>query len=167
MTNLDDKQPIETTKTGGKQHHRPYRMQALMPKAILEIGKIRYDAYEKYGYEDNNYKGIDKLDHIGRALTHIFAYLAGDTQNDHLSHAACRLLMALELELDEKEKPEQKPTERDTQQIIAEALSDSRVERVSRSNYGSLLIEMKDGTCREVPLETITGIPKDAKSIEF
>ena len=111
MTNLDDKQPIETTKTGGKQHHRPYRMQALMPKAILEIGKIRYVAHEEYGYDDDNYKGIDKMDHIGRALTHIFAYLAGDTQNQHLSHAACRLLMALELELEENEKAEWKKVE--------------------------------------------------------
>lgn len=86
---------------GGKQHTSPYRMQALPPKAILEVGKVRREGHDIHGYDDENYKLIDKREHVGRALGHIFKWLDGDTTNDHLSHSCCRLLMALELELEE------------------------------------------------------------------
>ena len=92
---------VSTNDAGGKQHHRPYRSQALPPKALLEVSNVRYIAHEEYGYDDNNYKLIPKEDHLGRALTHILSYLAGDRSNNHLSHAATRLLFALELDLEE------------------------------------------------------------------
>lgn len=89
---------------GGKQHTSPYRMQALPPKAILEVGKVRREGHDIHGYEDENYKLIDKKEHVGRALGHIFKWLDGATDNDHLAHSCCRLLMALELELEEEQK---------------------------------------------------------------
>ena len=100
---LSNDAPPSVNKQGGKQHHRPFRMQAIPPKAILEVGKVRYIGYNDLGYDDENYKLISKTEHIGRALTHLFAYLAGDDSNDHLSHAACRILFALEMEIDSKE----------------------------------------------------------------
>lgn len=90
--------------SGGKQHTSPYRMQALMPKAILEVGKVRREGHDIHGYDDENYKLIPKEEHVGRALGHLFKWLDGDKSNDHLSHAACRVLMALELELEEAQK---------------------------------------------------------------
>ena len=103
MTDLDNNTAPTVNEKGGKQHHRPYRMQAIPPKAILEVGKVRYIGHEQLGYEDDNYKKIDKEDHIGRALTHLFAYLSGDRSNEHLSHAACRILFALEMDIEDQE----------------------------------------------------------------
>ena len=100
---LSNDAPPSVNEQGGKQHHRPFRMQAIPPKAILEVGKVRYIGYNDLGYDDENYKLIAKEEHIGRALTHLFAYLAGDDSNDHLSHAACRILFALEMEIESKE----------------------------------------------------------------
>lgn len=103
MGDLDQNQPIVANETGGKQHFRPYRMQAIPPKAIMEVGKVRWEAVNVHGYDDDNYKDIPCDEHLGRALTHIYAYLSGDRSNDHLSHASCRLLMALELFLEQQE----------------------------------------------------------------
>ena len=96
----EDGLAIETTKDGGKQHHRPYRMQAIPAKAILEVGKVRDKAYHEHGYPDDNYKGIDIKENVGRAIMHLYAWLSGDRSNDHLSHAATRALFALEQELE-------------------------------------------------------------------
>lgn len=104
MHGLDDNQKIKVNDNGGKEHERPFRSQALFFKALLAISGVRYDAVVNKGYEDDNYKKIDKYQHLGRCLTHLFAYMSGDKSNDHLSHAATRLLMALEMDLDEQDE---------------------------------------------------------------
>lgn len=51
---------------------------------------------EKYGAL--NYMKIPTGDHLNHCLQHIFAYLMGDTSDDHLSHAMVRMLFACEVE---------------------------------------------------------------------
>lgn len=103
MNGLDDNQTVGSNEAGGLQHVRPFKSEALFFRALLAVSNLRYDACTNKGYPDDNYLRISKTDHIGRALTHLFAYMAGDTSNDHLTHAACRVLMALEIDRIEKE----------------------------------------------------------------
>lgn len=105
-TTTQSETEMSTNESGGKQHKRPFRCQAIPPKAALEIGKVRYVGFNEYGYSDDNYKLIDANEHLGRALRHIFLALDGEDRRNNLSHAATRLLFALEQEIENEQKGE-------------------------------------------------------------
>ena len=65
--------------------------------AAAEVAK--YGA-EKYGETlfDRNYKKIPPEEHVNHAIQHLFAYLAGDESDDHLSHAILRTMFAFEVD---------------------------------------------------------------------
>ncbi len=87
--------PIVTNEVGAKQSAVPYRCDLLPARATLAVAGVLHEGAVKYG--DDNWKGIPVREHLNHALTHILAYLASDRQDQHLEHAACRLLMAVEL----------------------------------------------------------------------
>ena len=60
--------------------------------AIVEIAKVLQEGATKY--EANNWRLIPQEEHINHALIHYLAYLMGDTQDEHLAHCMCRLMMA-------------------------------------------------------------------------
>lgn len=87
--------PTEVKANGAKQSASPYRIDLLPAKASLHVSQILAEGAKKYG--ENNWRGLTVADNVNHALVHFFAYLAGDTSDDHLGHAATRALFALEL----------------------------------------------------------------------
>lgn len=100
---------------GGRQHKVAHRCEALFPKAILEVARLRAEGHDVHGYDDLNYLNISEEDHVGRALRHILLWQAGDCEDgscdEHLVHAACRILMAVEM-LKEKDNVRKASLER-------------------------------------------------------
>lgn len=87
--------PLAVNEHGGRQSHLPYRLDLLPAQATLAVGKVLKHGADKYG--ENNWHAISTREHLAHLLAHVFAYLAGDASDDHLEHAACRALMALEI----------------------------------------------------------------------
>ncbi len=93
--------PVLTNAAGGKQSHIPFRFDLLLRcKSIAEVAKIMAEGAEKYGAE--NWHNISSQEHLNHALTHISAYQLGDTQDDHIGHAVCRMIMAHEMSMKEE-----------------------------------------------------------------
>lgn len=83
--------------TGAKQSHSPYRLDLIPALSLFDVAAVLSAGAEKYGVD--NWRGIPVNEHINHALVHIYAYLSGDTQDNHLGHAACRMMMAHEQQL--------------------------------------------------------------------
>jgi dATP/dGTP diphosphohydrolase len=71
-------------------------------RAIHRMAEVMAEGTAKYGPPSEVWIHIDKVAHINHALHHLFKYLAGDTAEDHLSHAACRVMGALGKKLAEE-----------------------------------------------------------------
>ena len=70
-----------------------------LTKTLIRIAKVLQYGADRY--EPNNWRLIPQESHINHALIHLVAHLMGDTQDDHLDHALCRLMMAYATEKSE------------------------------------------------------------------
>lgn len=86
---------ITTNKEGGMQSDIGYAFDLIPPSAILAVAKIFEEGSKKY--EPWNWLKIPSTDHLNHAMYHIFKHLDNDITDDHLYHAGCRLLMAIEM----------------------------------------------------------------------
>lgn len=123
MLDLSPNAPTTTNESGGKQSHLPCRADLFPPRAFLAVSEVLHHGAEKYGA--SNWRKIPTSDHLNHALTHVMAWLADDQSDDHLAHAACRILFALDQEL--------RPT------IVSEPMPPEEKDQLSKSvPYGVL-----------------------------
>ena len=85
---------IETNAAGAKQSRLNVRYDLLSPVAMEQLAHVNWYGSERYGV--NNWHGIPVESHINHAIYHFYKYLAGDRNENHLSHAFCRAMMALD-----------------------------------------------------------------------
>lgn len=97
-------QDVETNAAGAKQSRIPYAFHLIDAHAVLALANVLYEGAKKYGRD--NWRGIPVDEHINHAVSHFFAFLAGDDQDDHLEHAFCRAMMALAVDLENQRRIE-------------------------------------------------------------
>lgn len=96
---MSKNEPTVVNEKGGKQSLVPYRFDLMDAPAMFALAKVLYEGSQKHG--EDNWRNIAIREHLNHLLAHVYAYLAGDTQDDHLEHAFCRAMMAVALRLEE------------------------------------------------------------------
>ena len=87
--------PTITNELGGKQSKVERAYHLVPPEALAQVARVLHHGYIKYGKD--NWRLIEADEHLNHAMNHIYLSLAGNVSEDHLAHAATRILMALEL----------------------------------------------------------------------
>ncbi len=98
--------PTVVNENGGKQSKVLYRFDLLAPEAMFEMTKVLKEGADKYG--DDNWRSIPVRDHLNHLIIHAYAYLAGDTSDDHLSHIMCRAMFAQAVDIEDRRNSENK-----------------------------------------------------------
>ena len=70
-----------------------YKESIIPPEPLLRIAEVTAAGVEKYG--ENNWRLIPYVDHLDHAVSHLWLWQTGDTSDDHLGHALCRLAFSI------------------------------------------------------------------------
>jgi hypothetical protein len=89
--------PIETNADGGSQSVIEHTFGTMPLNALSALSQLQRLGDQKYGA--HNWRQIAEPDHIDHAFAHLLGHCTGDRTEDHLLHAAWRLLAALEVRL--------------------------------------------------------------------
>jgi len=99
-TAIDEAPPLETNARGGRAAAIDTRCDLLPPFAILKVAELIGANVGSHGV--GNWRNLTPGEHINHGLRHTLAFLTGveadgEDGEAHLTRAACRLLMALDI----------------------------------------------------------------------
>lgn len=83
--------PIVTNEQGGMQSKTEYAFHLIDTDAILALAEVLQIGANKYARD--NWRNIPSEEHFNHMLIHYYAWLKGDTSDDHLGHMFCRAMM--------------------------------------------------------------------------
>lgn len=81
-------------KPGEKEGRIPFAYHLLPMQGLASVAKVMKAGEEKGRSRD--WEDLSVETHINHAMSHLVAYLGGMDGEDHLAHAGCRVLMAIE-----------------------------------------------------------------------
>ncbi len=88
--------------SGARESKLNHRFDLVPLEGLKAVAEVAAHGATKYGV-DNWKKGIPTNSMLNHALRHVILFLSGDTTEDHLPHAAWRLLAAIDcLKMDSK-----------------------------------------------------------------
>lgn len=96
---------IVTNVNGGKQSKVAYGFHLIDPDAILALAEVLQ--YGASRYARDNWRKIPSEEHFNHMMIHYYAWLKGDTTDDHLGHFMCRAMMMYATAIKERGKQEE------------------------------------------------------------
>jgi hypothetical protein len=87
---------VDVNEQGGRQSAVPYRCDLMPPRAYLRVAEVLKKGAH---HGEENWRLITVREHLNHALGHVHLHMTGDTSEDHLANASCRMLMALEMQI--------------------------------------------------------------------
>ena len=100
---LEPDAPMTTDCNGYKTRATPYRFELMPADALLAVCEVFTHGAKDHG--DNNWERGKVGHHVAKAIVHLLAWQIGDRSDSHLTHAGCRILMAIALEIRQKNAP--------------------------------------------------------------
>lgn len=88
---------LHVNEHGGRQSDLGVRFDLIDGKALAEMAAVLDYGAKKYG--EDNWRAISVEEHLNHAITHAYAWLAGDKSDDHLSHFFTRAMFAEAVEI--------------------------------------------------------------------
>ena len=92
--NGKDKPPLETLPTGATASKLDVAWDELDMPALRRAAQAMHNGIATHG-KGNWRKGIDKSTCLNHLYEHLAQYQSGNTDEDHLAHAMCRLMMLM------------------------------------------------------------------------
>lgn len=74
------------------QSHLQHRFDLVDGQAMFEMTHVLYEVAKKYGSE--SWRSISVEDHLNHLISHAYAYLAGNRDDQHLANIMCRAMFA-------------------------------------------------------------------------
>ena len=91
INGVGPEQPIVTNEHGGMQAKNDYTFHLIDAPALFELAKVMGEGAKKYAKD--NWRKIPPEEHFDHLQMHLWAWMAGDRQDEHLEHALARCFM--------------------------------------------------------------------------
>ena len=88
---------LQRYESGAVRSHLTERYDLVPAIGLRAVAQTMAEGAARYG-EHNWQKGMPIGDTLNHAIAHLYKYLSGDRTEQHLSHAAANLLMAIHME---------------------------------------------------------------------
>lgn len=85
--------PDAPTNEAGNQSELEHRFDLVDGPAMYEMTHVLYKGAKKYG--EDNWRSISIEDHLNHLISHAYAYLAGNRDDNHLANIMCRAMFAM------------------------------------------------------------------------
>jgi len=92
-TGLEKDAPIVKNARGGEHGDIKFAFDLIDPVAMMKMANVMYDGSKLHKKDGWRLLSVDE--HLNHLLMHVYAYLAGDKQDEHLAHALCRAMFAV------------------------------------------------------------------------